>query len=82
MSFRKDLALGNARYGIVVQVNNIFNIRNCLQVFANTGTCDSGTREFNQRRIGNGSGNSSTNLDQPEFRSDTRRIRTGLTIAF
>jgi hypothetical protein len=84
LQFHKDLAFGNARYGIIVNVTNIFNIRNCIQVFANTGTCDSGTREFAQRREGNtlGTSQTSTNLDQPEFRSDTRRIRTGLTISF
>jgi hypothetical protein len=51
-------------------------------VFPNTGNCNSGVREFSQRREGNGIGTSSTALDQPEFRSQTRRYFTGLTITF
>lgn len=78
----KDMQLGNARYGVFVRVTNVFNLENCLQVFNNTGACDTGQRETNQRREGNGSGNSSTNRDQPEFRSQTRRFNTGITITF
>lgn len=80
--FRKNFAIGNAQYGLVMAVTNIFNIQNCIQVYSNTGDCNTGLREFNQRRVGNGSGSSSTNLDQPEFRSAGRRFRTGITITF
>ena len=83
--YRKQLAIGNAQYGLVVAVTNVFNIKNCLQVFSNTGTCDTGLRDFNQRRVGNTTNQTlgtSTNLDQPEFRSAGRAFRTGLTIAF
>ena len=78
----KDLAIGNARYGITVDITNVFNIDNCIQVFNNTGDCNTGVREFSQRRIGNGQGSSSTGIDNPQFRSETRRIRTGLRISF
>jgi outer membrane receptor protein involved in Fe transport len=80
--FSKNLQLGNAQYGVFVRVSNIFNITNCLQVFNNTGACDTGQRETSQRREGNGSGGSTTNRDQPEFRSQTRRFNTGITITF
>ena len=84
--YRKQLAIGNAQYGLVVAVTNIFNIRNCLQVYANTGTCNTGIRDNNQRRVGNASSNnptgSSTNLDQPEYRSAGRTFRTGITVSF
>jgi outer membrane receptor protein involved in Fe transport len=78
----KNLRLGNAQYGLFLRVTNLFNITNCLQVFNNTGSCDTGQRETAQRSEGNGSGNSTTNRDQPEFRSQTRRFNTGITITF
>jgi hypothetical protein len=79
---RKNFQFGNAQYGVFLRISNIFNIDNCLQVFNNTGACDTGQRETAQRREGNGSGNSTTNRDQPEFRSQTRRFNTGITITF
>jgi hypothetical protein len=82
LQYRKSLNIGNAQYGIVVAVTNVFNIENCIQVFNNTGGCNTGVREFSQRRVGNGQGSSSTGIDNPQFRSETRRIRTGLTIQF
>lgn len=80
--FTKRLQFGNAQYGVFIRVTNIFNIDNCLQVFQNTGACNTGQRETAQRGEGNGSGNSTTNRDQPEFRSQTRRFNTGITITF
>jgi hypothetical protein len=82
MRFAKNMQLGNAQYGIFLRIQNVFNFQNCSQVFNNTGSCDSGQRETSQRSEGNGSGNSSTNLDQPEYRSQTRRFNTGITITF
>jgi hypothetical protein len=83
--YSKEMQMGNARYGFTLRVTNIFNIQNCNQVFANTGNCDTGVRDFSQRRVGNQGATSegtSTNRDQPENRSDGRRFFTGLTIAF
>jgi hypothetical protein len=83
LSIRKDLTIGNARYSAFVRITNVFDIENCTQVFPNTGTCRTGVREFSNRREGNAVGNpSSTSLDQPELRSQTRRFFTGLTINF
>ncbi|HYV98341.1 MAG TPA: TonB-dependent receptor, partial [Gemmatimonadaceae bacterium] len=82
LSYRKSLQIGNAQYGLSFIVTNVFNIQNCLQVYSNTGDCNTGLREFSQRRVGNSSGSSSTNLDQPEFRSAGRRFSTGITVNF
>jgi uncharacterized membrane protein len=82
IQIQKDLQVGPMRYGAFIRISNAFNIVNCQQVFPNTGNCNSGVREFSQRREGNGIGTSSTALDQPEFRSQTRRYFTGLTITF
>jgi hypothetical protein len=82
LALNKDMQIGNARYSAFVRVTNVFNITNCTQVFPNTGNCNTGVREFSQRREGNVSGTSSTSLDQPELRSQTRRYFTGITINF
>ena len=83
LSINKDLTIGNARYSAFVRITNVFDITNCTQVFPNTGNCNTGVREFSQRREGNAVNNpSSTTLDQPELRSQTRRFFTGLTINF
>jgi len=82
LQYSKNLAIGNVQYGVVVAVTNVFNIDNCIQVFNNTGDCNTGVREFSQRRVGNGQGSSSTGIDNPQFRSETRRVRTGLRISF
>jgi hypothetical protein len=82
LSINKDFSFGNAQYGFRIQVNNLFDRNNCLQVFANTGNCNTGLREFSQRRVGNSQGTSSTNADQPEFRSQRRSIQAGVTITF
>ncbi len=82
LSLNKDLTIGNARYSVFLRVTNVFDITNCTQVFPNTGNCNTGVREFSQRREGNALGNSSTSLDQPELRSQTRRFFTGMTINF
>ncbi len=79
---RKNLRAGNAQYGVFLRVTNLLNIANCQQVFNNTGACDTGQRETAQRSEGNGSGTSTTSRDQPEYRSQTRRFNTGITITF
>jgi hypothetical protein len=85
LSYNKSLAFGNARYGISVRVTNIFNIRNCEQVFQNTGNCDTGIRDFSQRRVGNqgtDDAGSSTNVDNPQNRGAGRAFFTGFTVNF
>jgi hypothetical protein len=85
LQYNKNLAFGNARYGISVRVTNIFNIRNCEQVFANTGNCDTGIRDFSQRRVGNQGTTSlgtSTNTDNPQNVGALRQFFTGFTVSF
>jgi len=85
LSYNKSLAFGNARYGISVRIQNVFNIRNCEQVFQNTGNCDTGIRDFSQRRVGNQSTaslGSSTNVDNPQNVGAGRSFFTGFTVNF
>jgi hypothetical protein len=78
----KAFRLGNLRYSGFLRVNNLFDRKNCVQVFTNTGTCDAGLRDYSNRRIGNAGDNTSTAFDQPEYIGNRRSIATGLTINF
>jgi hypothetical protein len=78
----KAFRIGNLRYSGFLRVNNLFDRKNCVQVFNNTGTCDAGLRDFANRRIGNAGDNTSTAFDQPEFIGARRSISTGLSVNF
>ncbi len=78
----KAFRIGNLRYSGFLRVNNLFDRKNCVQVFNNTGTCDAGLRDFANRRIGNAGDNTSTAFDQPEYIGARRSISTGLSVNF
>ena len=80
--FQKFFDLRNVRYGAFVRVENMLDRKNCVQVFVNTGTCDSGLRDPINRRVGNFGDVSSTSNDQPEYIGARRSISTGLTLRF
>jgi hypothetical protein len=79
----KGFRIGAVRYSGFLRVSNLFDRANCVQVFVNTGTCDNGLRDFNNRRIGNtGDVTTSTGYDQPEYIGARRSIATGITVNF
>lgn len=79
----KGFRIGAVRYSGFLRVSNLFDRKNCVQVFVNTGTCDAGLRDFNNRRVGNtGDATTSTAFDQPEFIGARRSIATGITVNF
>ena len=79
----KGFRVGAVRYSGFLRVSNLFDRKNCVQVFVNTGTCDAGLRDFANRRIGNtGDATTSTAFDQPEYVGARRSLATGLTINF
>jgi hypothetical protein len=80
--FQKRFRVGAVQYGAFVRVSNLFDTKNCVQVFPNTGTCESGLRDFRNRRVGNFGESTSTNIDQPEFIGARRSIFTGLSLNF
>lgn len=82
MLLDKAFRIGNLRYSGFVRVSNLFDRKNCAQVFPNTGTCDGGLRDFANRRIGNSGDNTSTAFDQPEYIGQRRSIATGLSVSF
>lgn len=79
----KGFRIGAVRYSGFLRVSNLLDRKNCQQVFANTGTCDAGLRDFNNRRVGNtGDASTSTAFDQPEYIGARRSLSTGITVNF
>ncbi len=79
----KNFRLANVAYSAFLRVDNLLDQTNCNQVFANTGTCDAGLRDFNNRRVGNtGDATTSTAFDQPEFIGQRRSFNAGISVNF
>lgn len=79
---QKGFRIGAVQYGAFVRVDNLFDRKNCVQVFVSNGTCDLGLRDPINRRVGNFGESSSTSADQPEYVGPRRSIFTGLSINF
>jgi hypothetical protein len=80
----KDWRQANMRYGVFVRGTNLFDRRNCLQVFPSTGRCDSGA--ITQARLLKG-GASATNTisqvwDRPQMVSNPRSFNAGIHVTF
>lgn len=80
----KDFIASGLRYGAFARVSNLFDRRNCLQVFPTTGRCDSGTIDQSRRRTGNslGDGASSTFFDRASYYGARRTIYAGVKVDF
>jgi hypothetical protein len=79
----KQFRINNMNYSAFLQVNNLFDRRNCVQVFVNNGTCESGLRDFTNRSVGNtGDASTSTAFDQPEYIGARRSFAAGISINF
>ena len=80
----KDFQLSNVQYGVFVRVNNLFDQRNCIQVFVTTGTCDAGTIDQDRARNGNavGEDSPSTYFDRPTYYGERRSAFAGLRVRF
>jgi outer membrane receptor protein involved in Fe transport len=79
---QKSFDVRNLRYGLFVRVDNLLDRKNCVQVFVNTGNCESGLRDPINRRVGNFEDATSTSQDQPEYIGARRSIFTGLSLRF
>jgi len=80
----KDFNLTNMRWGVFVNVQNLLNTKNCNQVYASSGSCDSGTVDQSRRRNGNtvGTGASTTFFDRAHYYSEGRTINFGARLSF
>ncbi len=76
---------GNVFYDFYLQVNNLFDVKNCQNVFPTTGSCTVGTIDQGTRREGNtlsADGITSTYVDHPEYFGQRRTILGGIRISF
>lgn len=76
---------GNVFYDFYLQVNNLFDTKNCLQVFPTTGSCEVGTVDQTRRREGNtltADGITSTYVNHPEYFGQRRSILGGIRVSF
>ena len=80
----KDFRIGNVRYGLFTRVSNLFDAKNCVQVYPTTGRCDAGVIDQNRSRQGNSVGptTSSTFYDRPEYYGARRAINAGIRANF
>jgi hypothetical protein len=83
LNLDKNFRAANVSYAAFLRVDNLLDRKNCVQVFVNTGTCDAGLRDFNNRSVGNtGDATTSTALDQPEFIGARRSLAAGIRVSF
>ncbi len=81
----KNFRIGNVLYGAFLRIDNVFDTKNCIQVFPSTGTCDAGTIDQTRSRQGNSvSPNqvNSTFFDRPHQFGPRRRIAVGFRMNF
>jgi outer membrane receptor protein involved in Fe transport len=82
---RKGLAIANVRYEIYAQINNLFDRKNCAQVFSTTGRCDTGAPDQDRSRQGNTlqpEAATTTYFDRPYYQAERRTVSGGLRLVF
>ena len=81
----KSFNLANMKYGLFMQVANLFDKKNCVQVFPTNGNCVSGAIDQGRRRQGNTvqpDDATSTFLDRAYFVGQRRQIFGGARVSF
>ena len=81
---RKAWNVSNLRYSGFVRISNLFDTKNCAQVFATTGSCDGGASPQARLQAGNatGEGELSTFFDRPQYLYDRRFVNAGIRVDF
>lgn len=84
MLLQKDFRYRGANYGFFFRVTNLFNTKNCLQVFTSTGNCDSGAiTESRLRRGGISQLNTiSQAWDRADYIAEPRWASFGVRLSF
>ena len=80
----KGFRLGDIVYSGFVQVDNLFDRKNCVQPRPTTGRCDAGAIDQGRSRQGNPVGESATStfFDRPQLFGPRRRINVGVRVEF
>ncbi|MDP3772680.1 MAG: TonB-dependent receptor, partial [Gemmatimonadales bacterium] len=83
LQLAKRWTMGNLLYGGFIRVANLFNTRNCIQVFPTTGRCDAGTIDQSTRRQGNTTNTESSSFyNRSWYYSSERSINAGIRVSF
>ncbi len=80
----KGLAIGDVVYSAFIQIDNLFDRKNCLQPLPATGRCDAGSVDQGRSRQGNPVGESATTtfFDRPQLFGPRRQINVGIRVDF
>ena len=79
----KRWRMGNLLYGGFIRVANLFDTKNCIQVFSSTGRCDAGTVDQSGRRQGNTTTTENSSFyDRPWYYASQRSINAGIRVSF
>ena len=79
----KNFSFGGARYGVFSRIVNLFDQKNCLQVFSTTGSCLAGAPDQDRAQNGNAVANpSSTFYDRASYFGPRRSIFAGARVNF
>lgn len=76
---------GNVLYDFYLQVQNVFDVENCVEVYPTTGDCQLGTFDQSRRREGNtvaADAITSTLVDRPQYIGTRRTIFGGIRVSF
>jgi outer membrane receptor protein involved in Fe transport len=84
MNLRKNFRFRGMFYGFFLRVTNLFNTKNCVQVFTSTGNCDYGTVTDERQRIGGFTytGGLSQSWDRPDYLGTPRWASFGMQVSF
>lgn len=84
MLANKNFQHGNMKYGVFLRVTNLLDNRNCIQVFASSGNCDSG--QITRSRLRRGGITSvftiSQAWDRADYLSGPRWVSAGVRVSF
>lgn len=80
----KDFRVSTVNYGVFVRVANLFDQKNCQQVFTTTGRCDGGAFDQDRARNGNsiGEGASTTSYNRAGYIAERRSAFAGVRVNF
>jgi hypothetical protein len=82
----KDFWISNVQYGLFVRWVNVFDTKNCQQVFTSTGDCVGGSPDQSRAREGNtisaNTNISSTFLDRPHYFGPRMSVNFGVRASF
>jgi len=80
----KGVTIGDVVYSAFIQIDNLFDRKNCLQPLPATGRCDAGSVDQGRSRQGNPVGESATTtfFDRPQLFGPRRQMNVGVRVDF